>query len=665
MTENITFAQATEKVSMDPISAPMNFSQDQLIRRENSPFEMIRSWLAQCSELHGAECNKYVSESLRPPWGIRDFRMIDVEQVCLVKTPKGCEYVTLSYVWGAIPTLTADKSNVTELEKPGKLKALAAELPGTIRDAIDLVRIIGYRYLWVDRLCIVQDDRINVQAHIWTMDQIYGYADLSIIAADGDNADVGLSRIRPLIISSHQQATSPFGATTRKGIEPDLHTLLNASTYRHRAWTFQEEFFARKKLIFIDDQVFLKCGKGMWREDNIYGSHATLSPTACWLDHGRLHPDIYIGYHGVVQGFAFRELSYPLDAMNAFAGVSNHVSEVFGARMKYGLPNSVFDWAMLWRTQNPLKQRETKDLSFPSWSWIGWEGNIELPQLERTIPMSADETMQQWLTDHTWIVWYQWSPSLVALLWAVHDERNHEAREKYPSIGYRYSNTIDPFGRRKHRFHVKGKPWDHASMSLADMEFLNDPDLESSPQATSGQLLLFWTISAKFFLQSNQGRFTYHQDLNMEEYGVTTPGTWGILDQWGIGCGYIIPNEEANTTQAGSIDGENTYELIALSDAESKPESISRYELDVQTVSAQIMPEHMDRQTAKDARRQVIIDTNLDDEAGSSSGWDLYNVMLISWDGPIAKRKGMGKIVNRAMWNSLDPGPVWKPILLG
>ncbi|KAF1964057.1 HET-domain-containing protein, partial [Bimuria novae-zelandiae CBS 107.79] len=31
------------------------------------------------------------------------------------------------------------------------------ELPPTFRDAINIVRRIGYRYIWIDSLCIFQD----------------------------------------------------------------------------------------------------------------------------------------------------------------------------------------------------------------------------------------------------------------------------------------------------------------------------------------------------------------------------------------------------------------------------------------------------------------------------------------------------------------------------
>jgi hypothetical protein len=58
-------------------------------------------------------------------------------------------------------------------------------LPRTIRDAIEVTRAIDYRYLWVDSLCIIQDDEQDRDFQIAMMDQIYSNADLTIAAGSG------------------------------------------------------------------------------------------------------------------------------------------------------------------------------------------------------------------------------------------------------------------------------------------------------------------------------------------------------------------------------------------------------------------------------------------------------------------------------------------------
>lgn len=60
-------------------------------------------------------------------------------------------------------------------------------VPATIQDAIILDRKLGIRFLWVDRLCIVQDDEASVQSNIAQMASIYAQSYFIIIATDGDS----------------------------------------------------------------------------------------------------------------------------------------------------------------------------------------------------------------------------------------------------------------------------------------------------------------------------------------------------------------------------------------------------------------------------------------------------------------------------------------------
>jgi hypothetical protein len=63
-------------------------------------------------------------------------------------------------VWGGAGTwfFTTTTSNIEQLEKPGGLNAFWHEIPMTIQGAVTVVAKLGYRYLWIDSICIVQDD---------------------------------------------------------------------------------------------------------------------------------------------------------------------------------------------------------------------------------------------------------------------------------------------------------------------------------------------------------------------------------------------------------------------------------------------------------------------------------------------------------------------------
>lgn len=100
----------------------------------------------------------------------------------------------------------------------------------TVEDAILFVQGIGERFLWIDRLCIIQDDMRNKQAAINKMDAIFFNAYAVIIAGSGSNADSGLPGIDQ-DTRSHQEISSELKASV------DTIESLHNTTYDTRAWT--------------------------------------------------------------------------------------------------------------------------------------------------------------------------------------------------------------------------------------------------------------------------------------------------------------------------------------------------------------------------------------------------------------------------------------------
>lgn len=82
------------------------------------------------------------------------------------------------------------------LRTDGAFRGLDPQIPATIRDAIYLVRDIGERYLWVDALCIVQDDILSQNIQLAQMGLVYSLASFVIIAAAGEDANADLPGIR-------------------------------------------------------------------------------------------------------------------------------------------------------------------------------------------------------------------------------------------------------------------------------------------------------------------------------------------------------------------------------------------------------------------------------------------------------------------------------------
>ncbi|KAJ9608996.1 hypothetical protein H2200_006767 [Cladophialophora chaetospira] len=175
----------------------------ELLRDEKSVFHdksgqttsvgMIDEWIKTCEGTHGGGCQDIWRPGKVPQeWEIF---LIDVQDRCLVKRAVGAlRYYALSYVRGdsVIPATT--KANVEQHMVKG---AFSDPFPATIEDAIQLVQKLGERYLWVDSLCIIQDDLASKDSDIRRVDSIYSNGAATIVALAGRNADAGLPGIRP------------------------------------------------------------------------------------------------------------------------------------------------------------------------------------------------------------------------------------------------------------------------------------------------------------------------------------------------------------------------------------------------------------------------------------------------------------------------------------
>jgi hypothetical protein len=127
---------------------------------------------------------------------------MDLQKQCVVEIPIDQKYVALSYVWGSVQTVHLLKANMSRLMSEGSLDHYKSLLPQTIQDAMQLVELMKQRYLWVDSLCLIQDDPEDIGLGTQVMDIIYELSDLTIIAAGGVDASAGL-------VGLHESSRTP------------------------------------------------------------------------------------------------------------------------------------------------------------------------------------------------------------------------------------------------------------------------------------------------------------------------------------------------------------------------------------------------------------------------------------------------------------------------
>ncbi|PVH81494.1 HET-domain-containing protein, partial [Cadophora sp. DSE1049] len=186
---------------------------------------------------------------MRWPYNIR---LVDVHTRCVVDADSSWPYACLSYVWGS-----------AKYKQNGSLRDSGVHSVKTFKDAFNLTRQLGIRYLWVDSLCILQDDMNDLSTHIPRMGQIYQDSQLTIVS-DSPDASTGIPGIS--LPRAKSSPTFESGGFSLVGTRPTLSETLTTSFWFKRAWTLQEMCFSRRILLLTDSQVFCRCKNTFWSE---------------------------------------------------------------------------------------------------------------------------------------------------------------------------------------------------------------------------------------------------------------------------------------------------------------------------------------------------------------------------------------------------------------
>ncbi|KAI1771723.1 heterokaryon incompatibility protein-domain-containing protein [Hypoxylon cercidicola] len=349
--------------------------------------DLLEDWIHYC-DTHHKECLPLVEQ--RRAFTTRStIRLIDVEErMIILTTQQEHPYVALSYVWGEATKGSLTAATVERFSTSHGLPDDPSIIPQTILDAIRLVRNIGFRYLWVDTLCILQDDDDDKLRHLPHMDSIYSCANLVIIAAAGNDAHAGL----PGVVRSRTawQSSENVDGFPLITVEPPLLEVLGRTRWNSRGWTFQEAILARRVLVVTERQVYWNCHEDCWREDMVCQTMvATVEKddrNSLWAQtphQGSCPTRIYC--HQVMH-FSQRKFKEDGNVLWAFTGVLKLEASLFPKGYIWGLPYDILDAALLWvalhcsecravymrRSRHIVhgKNGGLYRLRFPSWSWL-------------------------------------------------------------------------------------------------------------------------------------------------------------------------------------------------------------------------------------------------------------------------------------------------------
>ncbi|KAE9371908.1 HET-domain-containing protein [Stipitochalara longipes BDJ] len=585
---------------------------------------LVRQWLETCLNNHGSTCSRIrgIDHQQAHVWNIPNFILIDVHTQCLVDAPVECRYAALSYVWGRHPFMNLTKANVTRLRQPGSLKEHVRLLPKTISDSIDFIRQIGERYLWVDSLCIVQDDKDQKHGLIDNMDLIFSGALLTIIAATGSDSNSGLFHRRGL----QQTVTQGLDLT---GID-FFQSKRGAGEWFHeaRGWTYQEQLLSNRQVVFANGLTFFVCSKSVWREDLVTEETDVIAGEGGITKH--FHRPLQSGqdpaaaissYVSCVEAYSCRELSYVDDGLNAFAGISKILESDLGTTLFYGLPVKYFELALLWSPKANLARRE----GFPSWSWAGWSGPVDISSVRR-----ASDFVRLAGVFKTRNIYEYYEPALIGF-WPLDGLSGSTAAQ---SVKFDPIKTYIP-DRLKQHDHFGNKP------GLVQIE---------RAQCATFNIALF----------EPEQRTNYRSNL-------------GILDTDDNLIGELEDGHELQLESLPNLLG--VHEVVVISEKHSEPWHYELFPSSYRSSDTPLRPSGSAGQLkprasgssllSRDSPHIKSVRSRLDMKMHKASDWNLFNVMVIEWRDGIAYRLGVGWIFKESLAKSLRPGRNWKTIMLG
>ncbi|EIW52291.1 uncharacterized protein TRAVEDRAFT_156351 [Trametes versicolor FP-101664 SS1] len=276
-------------------------------------------------------------------------------------------------------------------------------LPATIRDAIKLTHMLGFRWLWVDSLCILQDSDEDKAHEIGRMHSIYRYAHLTIIAASAESVtqgflhkrpppdnDVALPFICPPPPLSSQAAGNPEDLSVPQPRVGEVSHGDDLGRMSTRAWCMQEFLMSPRALIFTPITLQFKCLTGLVGVGHSFCATFERGvpqlPMTLFLanppdlEHGSEEwNNLRRAWMQVVLDYTRRTATEESDKLVACAAVAEQFHRVLGTEYLAGLWRSdALLTDLLWASARLPGGRYTRPTTYraPSWSWVAVEGIV-------------------------------------------------------------------------------------------------------------------------------------------------------------------------------------------------------------------------------------------------------------------------------------------------
>ncbi|KAI0158026.1 HET-domain-containing protein [Hypoxylon sp. FL1284] len=308
-------------------------------------------------------------------------------------------YAILSYCWGGPQPVQLTHDGVGELVHGVPI----SRLPKSLRDAAWLTHEVGLNYVWIDALCILQDDPEDKVREISRMELYYSHSTVTICAALASRCVDGFLSTREEDGTDYSIGPVQLRCTTSTGSSGTVQALELADDFNQnrplepiatRGWTLQEALLSRRILIFSSRQLYFTCTVA---NASCGGLEPILSPRVMTSYESRIvgvhtlsglrsYPIRNI-WHVIVEEYSKRSLGVAADKFPAVAAMASSLVSMSKERqqtMVY-LAGLMIDTSdpekYAWRTEFLWTVNRMEETCYvpgraPSWSWSSVDGSI-------------------------------------------------------------------------------------------------------------------------------------------------------------------------------------------------------------------------------------------------------------------------------------------------
>ncbi|KAK4118100.1 HET-domain-containing protein [Parathielavia appendiculata] len=367
-------------------------------------FNLVQGWISDCLANH-SQCPL----SQLPELPTRVVHVGSANQpprLHITQQHERAEYLALSHCWGPPAKAAVTIKTTVDTLQQFQVEIPWAMLSNTFRDAILITRRLGYQYLWIDSLCIIQGD-----AHDWVIEAsrmagVYANAFLVIAASGASDGDGGCFRggrnassegVLRLECPGREGGGTSFAYVrrSRKGFYFTLAEM-RGGEYTHgwrsafgqpletRAWTFQEEELATRMLFYTDDELQWRCSTANACECRGSREALVTSPLRLTLANAkRQTPRVKVEtWYSLVSEYTRRDMTYLSDRLPGLSGIAACWERAEGDTYHAGLWSRELPRHLLWFAHSvgfmapDRGSRRHQAYYAPSWSWASISGAV-------------------------------------------------------------------------------------------------------------------------------------------------------------------------------------------------------------------------------------------------------------------------------------------------